>query len=125
MADGGRCRSPGHPRPARPADPWNDCATLRPLVLEAQRQVPGGCVLANAEFDSERNHLFCRELLRANSVIPTTRFTSRRAQMRQNHRHSVPPGALVPGDFASSRIRREKDIQLDERGAPVDAFACD
>lgn len=69
--------------------PWNDCATLPPLVLEAHRQVPVGCVLADAEFDSERNHLFCRELLQANSVIPATRFTSRRAtgtraQMREN-----------------------------------------
>ena len=59
--------------------PWNDCATLPPLVLHAHRQVPVGCVLADAEFDSERNHLFCRELLRAHSVIPATRFTSRRA----------------------------------------------
>lgn len=69
--------------------PWNDCATLPPLVLAAHRQVPVGCVLADAEFDSERNHLFCRELLHANSVIPATRFTSRRAtgtraQMRAN-----------------------------------------
>lgn len=69
--------------------PWNDCATLPPLVLAAHRQVPVGCVLADAEFDSERNHLFCRELLHANSVIPATRFTSRRAtgtraQMREN-----------------------------------------
>ncbi|MGB8479570.1 MAG: hypothetical protein WCE63_12115 [Acidobacteriaceae bacterium] len=45
--------------------------------------------VVDAEFDSERNHLFCRELLQANSVIPATRFTSRRAtgtsaQMRAN-----------------------------------------
>ncbi len=69
--------------------PWNDCATLPPLVLAAHRQVPVGCMLADAEFDSERNHLFCRELLHANSVIPATRFTSRRAtgnraRMREN-----------------------------------------
>lgn len=69
--------------------PWNDCAALPPLVLHAHRQVPVGCVLADAEFDSERNHLFCRELLHANSIIAATRFTSRRAtgtraQMRVN-----------------------------------------
>lgn len=69
--------------------PCNDCATLPPLVLEAHRQTPIGCVLADPEFDSERNHRFCRELIHANSIIPATRFTSRRAtgvraQMREN-----------------------------------------
>jgi hypothetical protein len=46
-------------------------------------------VLADAEFDSERNHTFCRQQLGASSVIPAKRFTSRRAtgvrgQMREN-----------------------------------------
>jgi len=50
---------------------------------------PVGCVLADAEFDSERNHAFCRQQLGASSVIPAKRFTSRRAtgvrgQMREN-----------------------------------------
>jgi hypothetical protein len=45
--------------------------------------------LADAEFDSERNHTFCREQLKADSSIPAKRFTSRRAtgvrkQMREN-----------------------------------------
>jgi hypothetical protein len=46
-------------------------------------------VLAGAEFDSERNHTFCREQLKAGSIIPAKRFTNRRAtgvlqQMREN-----------------------------------------
>ena len=69
--------------------PGTTAPTLPPLVLAAYRQVPVGCVLADAEFDSERNHLFCRELLHASSIIPATRFTScratgTRAQMRAN-----------------------------------------
>ena len=36
-------------------------------------------VLADAEFDSERNHTFCRQQLKANSIIPAKRFTTRRA----------------------------------------------
>lgn len=36
---------------------YNDCATLRPLVSAAHEVVPVGLVLADAEFDSERNHL--------------------------------------------------------------------
>jgi hypothetical protein len=46
-------------------------------------------VLADADFDSERNHTFCRQQLKADSIIPAKRFTSRRAtgvrgQMREN-----------------------------------------
>ena len=69
--------------------PWNDCATLPTLVGQAHQHTTVGCVLADAEFDSERNHTFCREQLKANSIIPAKRFTSRRAtgvrgQMREN-----------------------------------------
>ena len=69
--------------------PWNDCASLPFLVAEAHQHTPVGCVLADAEFDSERNHTFCRQQLKADSVIPAKRFTSRRAtgvrgQMREN-----------------------------------------
>ena len=69
--------------------PWNDCATLPVLVAEAHRQTPIGCVLADAEFDSERNHTFCREQLQAQSIIPAKRRSSCRAsgvrlQMREN-----------------------------------------
>ena len=36
--------------------PTNDCATLRPLVSAAHERVPIALVLADTEFDSERNH---------------------------------------------------------------------
>jgi hypothetical protein len=52
--------------------PWNDCATLPTLVSRAQRRTPIGRVLADAEFDSERNHTFCRQQLQAMSVIPSS-----------------------------------------------------
>ena len=69
--------------------PWNDCANLPSLVAEAHRHTIVSCVLADAEFDSERNHTFCRQQLKADSIIPAKRFTSRRAtgvrgQMREN-----------------------------------------
>jgi len=59
--------------------PWNDCATLPALVSSARRHLPIGCVLADAEFDSERNHTFCRQQLKADSVIPAKRRSSCRA----------------------------------------------
>lgn len=69
--------------------PWNNCATLPELVTQAHKNAPMGCVLADAEFDSERNHTFCRQQLQANSVIPAKRRSSCRAsgvrsQMREN-----------------------------------------
>ena len=70
--------------------PWNDCANLPSLVAEAHQHTPVGCVLADAEFDSERNHTFCRQQLKAHSIIPAKRGKKTwnihgvRAQMREN-----------------------------------------
>ena len=69
--------------------PYNDCATLRPLVSAAHEVTPVGLVLADAEFDSERNHLHVREVVGADSVIPAKRgkadwkLKGVRAQMRR------------------------------------------
>lgn len=89
--------------------PWNDCANLPALVAEAHQHTPVGCVLADAEFDSERNHRFCREQLQANSIIPAKRFTSRRAtgirgQMRENFpRHLYAKRSLVETVFSTTK----------------------
>src|ERR1019366_359409 len=53
--------------------PWNDCANLPTLVEAANQVVPIGVVLADAEFDSERNHTYIRQQLRARSIIPAKR----------------------------------------------------
>ena len=69
--------------------PTNDSATLRPVAAEASLVVPVGAVIADAEFDSERNHRFIRETLGATSAIPATRgkptwhLHGIRAQMRR------------------------------------------
>lgn len=69
--------------------PYNDCATLRPLVSAAHEVTPVGLVLADAEFDSERNHLHVRAVIEADSVIPAKRgkadckIKGVRAQMRR------------------------------------------
>src|SRR5262249_5391101 len=70
--------------------PTNDCATLRPLVDRAHQHVSIGLVLADAEFDSERNHQHIRQTLQAQSVIPAKRGGAKwrihgvRAQMRRD-----------------------------------------
>lgn len=55
------------------AGPSNDCARLRPMLEEAEKTTPIGLVLADAEFDSERNHRFIRQQLHARSIIPASK----------------------------------------------------
>jgi hypothetical protein len=69
--------------------PWNDCANLPAVVQAASRETRIGLVLADAEFDSERNHTYIRQQLGAQSVIPakrgkkTWRIHGVRAEMRR------------------------------------------
>jgi len=69
--------------------PWNDCANLPVVVETASQQTRIGWVLADAEFDSERNHTYIRKKLGAQSVIPakrgkkTWRVRGVRAEMRR------------------------------------------
>ena len=69
--------------------PWNDCANLPAVVETASQETRIGLVLADAEFDSERNHTYIRKKLGAQSVIPakrgkkTWRVRGVRAEMRR------------------------------------------
>jgi hypothetical protein len=68
---------------------WNDCANLPVVVEAASKQTGIRLVLADAEFDSERNHTYIRQRLGAQSVIPakrgkkTWRVHGVRAEMRR------------------------------------------
>jgi hypothetical protein len=68
--------------------PYNGSAMLRPLADVAHALSPFGWLLADAEFDSERNHRHVREKIGALSVIPAKRGRASwevggyRAQMR-------------------------------------------
>jgi len=53
--------------------PDNDCAQLRPLMDTACRALPIQTVLADAEFDSERNHRHIRQVHGLLSIIPAKR----------------------------------------------------
>ncbi|HEV2298284.1 MAG TPA: transposase [Candidatus Acidoferrales bacterium] len=69
--------------------PWNDCANLPAVVQAASQQTRIGLGLADAEFDSERNHTYIRQQLGAQRVIPaksgkkTWRIRGVRAEMRR------------------------------------------
>ena len=68
--------------------PWYDWGNLPGLVEAASRQTRIGWVLADAAFDSERNHTSIRQQLHAPSIIPakrgqkTGRIHGVRAEMR-------------------------------------------
>jgi Transposase DDE domain/Transposase domain (DUF772) len=92
--------------------PTNDGATLRPLVDAAHRRVPIGLVLADAEFDSERNHQHIRTALQAHSIIPAKRgrtdgrIQGVRAQMRQDFpRHEYGQRSLI--ESVISAVKRK------------------
>lgn len=53
--------------------PYNDCALLRPLLDIAHPIVPASWVLADAEFDSERNRKHIRDVHHLKSIIPAKR----------------------------------------------------
>ena len=76
--------------PAARQAPGNDCANLPALVAEANWQAKIGLALTDAQFDSERNHVFIRAQIRADSVMPakrgkkTCRIRGVRAERRTN-----------------------------------------
>jgi IS5 family transposase len=95
------------------AGPTNDCATL-PALLDQVAEGPQriGVVLADAEFDSERNHQHIRKQLGALSIIPAKRskvgwkLTGVRAQMR-SHFPAAPYRQRVQAESVFSSIKRK------------------
>jgi len=104
--------------------PWNDCANLPALVEAANQVVPIGVVLADAEFDSERNHTYIRQQLHAQSIIPakrgkkTWRIHGVRAEMRRAFpRRQYARRALVETVF--STIKRKLSARAPGRSLPL------
>lgn len=83
--------------------PVNDCATLRPLLDEVAADNSIGTVVADAEFDSERNHRHIRDQIGAQSIIPAKKgkpgwkINGVRAQMR----------AAFPAESYRQRVHAE------------------
>jgi len=104
--------------------PWNDCGRLRRVVKTASQQAPIGLVLADAEFDSERNHTYIRQRLGAQSVIPakrgkkTWRVRGVRAEMRRAFpRKLYRRRALIETVFSS--VKRKLSARAPGRSLPM------
>lgn len=78
--------------------PSHDSAQLRPLTQAAHAVMPLKRVLADAEFDSQRNYTFIREELGAMSVIPAKRIRpgDRSHGVRAEMRHNFPQELYAP-----------------------------
>lgn len=78
--------------------PSHDSAQLRPLAQAAHAITPLKRVLADAEFDSQRNHTFIRQELGAVSVIPAKRIRpgDRSHGVRAEMRHNFPQDLYAP-----------------------------
>ena len=74
--------------------PTNDSATLRPLVSAAASTGEIEFVLADAEFDSELNHIYVRDHIGASAVIPAKRGKKgwRKQGMRAEMERNFPAG---------------------------------
>jgi len=99
--------------------PTNDSATLRPLVDRASQVQPLGLVLADGEFDSERNHQHVRAL-GAKSIIParrgkrTWKIQGLRARMRRRFpRKQYRQRALIESVF--SAVKRKLSMKAPGR----------
>jgi hypothetical protein len=104
--------------------PWNDCGNLPGLVEAARRQTRIGLVLADAEFDSERNHTYIRQQLHARSIIPakrgkkTWRIHGVRAEMQHVFpRRQYSRRALVETVF--SAVKRKLSARAPGRSLPM------
>lgn len=92
--------------------PQNDSANLSAVFGVASEQTTIGLALAGAEFDSERNHTYIRQQLRAQSVIPakcrkkTWRIHGVRAEIRRTFlRQTYQRRALI--ESVSSSVKRK------------------
>jgi len=90
--------------------PCNDCGRLPGLLEQAAQATSIGLVLADAEFDSERNHRYIRHHLGARSVIPAKkghrswRIHGIRAQMRRRFPQRVyGRRALIAAVFSAAK----------------------
>ena len=104
--------------------PTNDSATLRPLVDAAAPLVPIRRVLADAEFDSERNHRHIRGVVGAESIIPAKRGKKTwhlhgvRAQMRAEFPAAAyGQRALIESIF--SAVKRKLSARAPGRSLPT------
>jgi hypothetical protein len=92
---------------ARPG-PAGDFGDLVPLVGAAHAVLPFERLVADAGYDSEANHRFCREGLGVDSLIPAKKRRSVRVVATTPYRREMARRLGAPGDEEARRTYRQR-----------------
>jgi Transposase DDE domain/Transposase domain (DUF772) len=94
-------------QPVRPG-PCGDFGDLIPLASAAAAAVPFDQLVADAGYDSEANHRFCREELGADSLIPAKKRRSVKVVATTPYRQEMRCLLGAPGDEAARTAYRQR-----------------
>lgn len=88
--------------------PSGDFGDLVPLAAAAHAVLPFEQLIADAGYDSEANHRFCREDLGADSLIPAKKRRSAKVVATTPYRQEMVRRLGEPGDEVSRRTYRQR-----------------
>ncbi len=88
--------------------PSGDFGDLVPLATAAHAALPFERLVADAGYDSEASHRFCRERLGADSLIPAKKRRSVRVIATTPYRQEMVRRLGEPGDEGSRRAYRQR-----------------
>jgi hypothetical protein len=88
--------------------PAGDFGDLVPLAGAAHAVLPFGRLVADAGYDSEANHRFCREDLGVDSLIPAKKRRSVRVVATTPYRREMARRLGDPGDEEARRAYRQR-----------------
>jgi hypothetical protein len=88
--------------------PSGDFGDLVPLAADAHATLPFERLVADAGYDSEANHRFCRERLGVDSLIPAKKRRSVRVVATTPYRQEMVRRLGDPGDEEARRIYRQR-----------------
>lgn len=93
--------------------PSNDSPDFAPTVMEAATRVALDQVLADAAYDSERHHEFCRRLLGIRSLVTPINMRRTRKWPRGRHRRALK--RRFPRHVYAQRVHVESSFSQDKR----------
>jgi hypothetical protein len=88
--------------------PCGDFADLVPLAATAHTVLPFDQLVADAGYDSEANHRFCRERLGVDSLIPAKKRRSVRVVATTPYRRKMVRRLGEPGDDEARKAYRQR-----------------
>lgn len=88
--------------------PSGDFSDLVPLAADAHAALPFEALVADAGYDSEADHRFCREELGADSLIPAKKRRSAKVVATTPYRREMVRRLGEPGEEEARRAYRQR-----------------